>query len=292
MDSDNVHAGAPVGESLASRNTWERNPPRRSGTQAPVLDGVLPEALQYGGETLAAACALLQRHSSGGKLGRLKPRKGDIAGALALIVVLRRLPRIQITLTATPGGERIRDYLGLRKRGLIQTRRLAQGVLFVPTTMRDYLRGRHRQAVRTNLHRARRTGICCRPLASSAERRRAIALWEQNCAKSSKDVEQCRYWAQRCDEPGRSWLAAYDHAGEVVGFAAVTIDAECSLLEIVRSSRDPALWALNASIVELLCASRIAYLFANSGTALKMSPNVRFLQQLLGYRVVHLSVSM
>ena len=247
--------------------------------------------LQYGGETFLAARELLERHRAGSGRSRLLPRRGDVSGLRAMVALLWRLPSVRVSLTESPAGERIGEYLGFRKWGLIPDNRIAQGVLPVPATITEHLRGRQRQALRTNLNRARDARISVTALPAAADRRWALERWAKNCAtRAGDDVGRLqRYLEERADEPGRRWLAALDGSGECVGVCLVTVDVECALLEhLVAPS--PARWALNAAVVDMLCEEGISFLFAESTNGIRAEKNIQYLHHLLGYRVAHILV--
>ncbi len=210
---------------------------------------------------------------------------------MAMAALLWRLPSVCVSLSDSPAGERIREYFGFRKWCLIPDNRIAQGFLPVPSTIAEHLRGRHRQALRTNLNRARDARISVTALPAAAERRWALERWAKNCATRAEDeVERLqRYLEEQSDEPGRRWLAALDSSGDCVGVCLLTVDVECALLEhLVAAS--PARWALNAAVVEMLCDEGIGFLFAESTNGIRAEKNIQYLHRLLGYRVAHILV--
>jgi hypothetical protein len=247
--------------------------------------------LQYGGDTFVTACKLLERHRSSSGSARLLPRKGDAAGLKAMVALLWGLPRVRVRVSRSPAGERIRRYLAYRKWGLVPDTRIAQGFLAVPPTIDEYLGGRHRQALRTNLNRAQSRGIKVVPLTGVEERRWAVARWAENCpTRTQEDIEWLRsYWEVESDRPGRRWLAALDRSGDCVGVCVVTVDVECALLEhLVATS--PARWSLNAAVVEMLCEEGISYLFVTPVNGVRAERNVQYLHRLLGYSIAHIVV--
>jgi hypothetical protein len=77
-----------------------------------------------------------------------------------LLRFLYALPRIDVRLSEDPAGLAIAEHLSLSRWGIPRFR-LAQGVLQLPPDFTSYLRGHQRQALRTNIHRAREHGIGC-----------------------------------------------------------------------------------------------------------------------------------
>ena len=148
--------------------------------------------------------------------------------------------------------------------------RLAQGVLHLPDDYATYLRGRQRQAVRTNVSRARNDGLRCVRI--------AVPQWtppEHGRAPGA---------------PVERWQAI-NRAGLVVGDAWVTVDDECALLHSLISSEPNVRWALHSTIVEHLCMSGCRHLLTNSHDVFLMPPGQQYFQRLLGYSVGRLSVS-
>ena len=83
------------------------------------------------------------------------------AGTVVVMWYRLCLPSIDIRLTRSPAGRMIAEHLTIRADGRWRYRH-AQGVLRVPAEFSDYVRGRHRQAVRTNVNRARDAGFTVR----------------------------------------------------------------------------------------------------------------------------------
>ena len=79
--------------------------------------------------------------------------------------LLRRLPVETLTLSTLPAGKL------LYQRWSRQSWRKAasHACLPLPSDADSYLRGRHRQAVRTNLHRADKIHLTCRPVPTDWE---------------------------------------------------------------------------------------------------------------------------
>ncbi len=98
-----------------------------------------------------------------------------------------------------------------------------------------------------------------------------------------------RQFEEQADEPGRRWFAALDGSEACVGVCAVTVDAECALLEhLVAPS--PARWVLSAAVVEMLCDEGTRFLFVAPVNGIRAERNIQYLHRLLGYRVAHIFV--
>ena len=148
-----------------TRTVTKARPANR--TAAPAL----PEA-QYGGELFESASRYLRGVVSSSGRARLRTPVRPL-GVRCIGASFRE--------ARAPDGvadrlaERSRDPRVSRGAPLRDPydRRVAQGVLVVPHSSQVYLRGRHKQAVRTNLHRARHERLSCAQLVSLSSARRS-----------------------------------------------------------------------------------------------------------------------
>ncbi len=187
--------------------------------------------------------------------------------ALRQVPVLARflwaLPRTNVQLSDSPTGVAIAEHLALTRWGIPRFR-LAQGVLHLPHDFASYLRGRRRQAVRTNVHRARDLGM--------NSHSRTIPTWTRPGEKLAH-AAPVEYW----------WATSRD--GVTVGEAWVTVDEECALLHSMGCSERYARWLLHTAIVERLCAVGCRLLLTNSFDVPLMAPGQQYFQRLLGYSI-------
>lgn len=101
---------------------------------------------------VASTCRGIEGRGPSAVLERMR------AGSLTLARYERSLPTVTVQLTGSPAGRLIGEHLAIRERGRLRYRS-AQAVLRLPGDFAGYLRGRHRQAVRTNVGHARRAGL-------------------------------------------------------------------------------------------------------------------------------------
>src|SRR6185312_14571431 len=99
-----------------------------------------------------AACREIAGATPRARWGRMR------AGSPSLSRYNRRLPTADLRLTDSPAGRMIAEHFAIREQGRLRYRE-AQGVLTLPEDFADYMRGRHRQAVRTNVGHARRAEL-------------------------------------------------------------------------------------------------------------------------------------
>jgi hypothetical protein len=221
------------------------------GTQSA---GARSRATGYGSRWLgrASVCASGLRYLNMGALPRLPL---IVLRLPYLIAFLLMIPRTRVRLSGGPAGELIRAHLQLRRWGLPRYR-LAQGVLHLPADFATYMRGRRRQALRTNVSRARSRGIRC----------------------THTLVRAGRFG------PGERWQA-WNRAGVLVGEAWVTIDDECALLHSLVTSESDVRWLLHTVVVERLCGGGCRQLLTDSHDAFLMPAGQQHFQRLLGYSV-------
>ena len=192
-------------------------------------------------------------------------------------MLLVRLPRIDVRLSDSPPGREIGAYLCERARG-IYFNRVAQGILDIPGRPADYLRGRSRQAVRTNLHRADDAHLTCNAVHDRAERRSAAIAFGMGESQSLIIRASDLFWV------------ACNPDNENVGALWATVDTEWAMLRFLVANCSEARYALHTTLVNYLSTKGVRYLFAESASALLLTPGLQYFQKLLGYRVAHLRV--
>lgn len=242
-------------------------------------------SLQHGGDVFLAASSFLRRAVPGVETDEQQLDAAPlIAGSRATVLLLRGLPRVRVTLSDSPAGLRLRQHFDHRTWG-IRHSRIAQGVLSLPGEPGQYLRGRSRQALRTNIRKARAAGITCRQLNHLDERRGAALQLRAR-------VPGMWQWTnEQFSLPEDIWWAGRTSRGETVAFAQVTVDREWALLRSLASSDRPSRYLLHAVLVDVLVASGVRYLAVDGPMAPLLEPSLQYWQRLLGFDVVHLSVS-
>jgi hypothetical protein len=215
---------------------------------------------------VASACRGIDGRGPSAALGRLR------AGALTLARYDRSLPVVTVRLTDSPAGRMIGEHLAIRERGGRRYRyRLAQGVLPLPVDFAQYLRGRRRQAVRTNIGHARRAGLTV----AHTE----IADWEPGLDDTRRGLltpGPIEWWHVRA--PGQEGPVAE---------AILTVDDDVALLHGLGSSARYSRWLLHTAIVERLCG-HCDLLLVNSDDAYLLGSGHQYFQRLLGYEIARI----
>jgi hypothetical protein len=260
----------------ATRTRTVINARRAARPSAPAL----PEA-QYGGELFETASRYLRGVASSSGRARLRHtvRPRGFAASARLVA---KLERLTVSPTDSPSGRAIRAYLEERRHG-IPKRRVAQGVLVVPRSGQEYLRGHHKQAVRTNLHRARDARLSCRQLASFPEREAFVNLIDPGFTDS---------WERKLliGRPESAWWAVFDAEGQPIGLGVVSVDSEVALIWSLVCRGHSGRWLLHTEIVSEMAKRGVTCLLVAAGMAPVMQPGQQYFQRLLGYQVAHLKL--
>lgn len=212
---------------------------------------------------------------------------------VALVALLLRTPSACVFLSESLTGQALRAYLDERSLGLFPKNRLCRGVLVLPQDRSEYLRGRHRQALRTNLRRAAAAGIRCEVV---HERLRtfdeALEIFADRRPDATLTAAEATSWRSLLTRQEMTLLAAHDRLGRPLAVAAVLIDDMVCLLQWSISSSHEARWALHDHLVDVLIARGARYLVASGGGAfgaLGLGASLQHYQRLLGYELRHLS---
>ncbi len=255
------------------------------------------DPFRYGGPWFSAAASLPLRGDPGDPrhLTRvvaaavLQPQR-----VVALTVLALRTRLLCVYPSESPSGQALRTYLDRRILGFPQNR-LFRGVLLLPRHHSVYLRGRRRQALRTNLRRAARAGIRCEEMTD-----RSLALI---AAREVLDQRRAllsighlaglppEWPSDLFAQPHVRVMVARDADGHALAFLAASIDDQACLISSAVACSHEARWALHDHLVQVLIAYGVRYLLAEGGGpfgALGLDGEVRHYQHLLGYELRHL----
>jgi hypothetical protein len=199
-----------------------------------------------------------------------------------LVRLVATLEHLTVSPTDSPSGRAIRAHLEVRRYG-IPKNRVAQAVLVVPSSSRVYLRGRRKQAVRTNLRRARDERLSCAHLPSLAEREAFADLIEPELVDS---------WERKLliDHPEAEWWAVFEAEGKPAGLGVVSVDSEVALIWSLACRSHLARWLLNIEIVSEMANRGVTCLLVATSMAPVLDPDLQYFQRRLGYQVAHLKL--
>jgi hypothetical protein len=210
----------------------------------------------------------------------------------ALVRLLHNTPSEVVILSRSEAGRALQGYFSERFLGVFPQNRLCRGVLVLPDDHSNYRRGKRRQALRTNLRRARDAGISCAaiddPLSGIAAVGEVLADRTNTSADPAKLVDAWRPHFWRTET---TVLAARGRDGRPLAMAMVVIDSEICLIQFAVASHHEARWAVHDHLVGVLIDRRVKYLFAEGGGpfgALGFEADLHHYQHLLGYQLRHL----
>jgi hypothetical protein len=167
---------------------------------------------------------------------------------------------------------------------------LAQAILNLDIDDADYLSGRRRQALRTNIRHAESKGI-------RAVRLPSFEDWYP-VREEMFTMRGVRYNLERTSAPGSShdmgYFVAIDAGGQVVAEAAVAIfERSAVLFSAMNRKEHPAAaesrYLLHTFMRSELKAQGLRHVIA--GSVLRTRPGVRYFQHLVGYDICNLAVT-
>ncbi|MCD2196245.1 hypothetical protein LQ327_22990 [Actinomycetospora endophytica] len=237
---------------------------------------------------VALADDLQHRGGLRGRAARLvaRARVGAARTALASRVVpaLADLPHVPVTVPDTEGGRRLAAKYAGRNQGV--PRDLAVSVLRLPEKPEDYLRGRSKQALRTNSRRAREQGVTCRavdPVESVARLAKVVPerWWDDIVPGARADLEAglCTGWIAEAADGATEVLALTSGAGPL---------ARLDLMLTAPDRDGDSRYLLSAHVVTELAAAGTRLLAVDG--ALTLAPGLRHFQHLLGFGQATLDV--
>ncbi len=200
--------------------------------------------------------------------------------------VLADLPQLAVSFSPTALGDRMEAKYGGHRHGV--PCRVAVSVLTLPTGGEEYLRGRSRQAVRTNSTRAAAAGVTCRRMGRVEAEVRITAVLrargEEALVESVRDDLQTGLV--------QAWLARdADDVTEVV--ALTSVDGPFARLDLMLAApgreTGPSRYLLSAHLVAELAARGVGHLAVD--TALFLEPGLRHFQRLLGFEPMTLDLA-
>lgn len=252
--------------------------------------------LRYGGSWFSAASALpieggLTRPSGLARLIAASVRRPRHLAAL--LVLLLRVRRVYVVLSGSRAGHALDAYFNKRSLGILPNNRLCQGLLLLPEDHADYLCGRSRQALRTNLRRAAAAGIRCEIVSDSCRAFDAACDVVGPYPELSTDTElHARVTRIRTTlaRPEVTITVARDQHGRALAVTAAVIDDMMCVVDLAVARCHEARWALHDHLVRILIARRVRYLLVEGGGpfgALGFPTNVQTYQHLLGYELRH-----
>lgn len=198
------------------------------------------------------------------------------------ILLLRNLPEVEISITRSIPGEQIGRFL--RKRCYGFPAQVAATVLILPSVPSDYLKGRKKQAIRTNIARAVEKGfVVCKDVSGED-------FWHKASKLRIRAIEVL--CAQRLDLGMEDWCI-YDENREIQAIARVQVDSTTAVLmfmgAVASEASGFARSQLSAAIFTDLAARGIKHLIV--GSVFDLRPGLAYFQSRLGFQAMYLMIN-
>ena len=179
----------------------------------------------------------------------LRPRR-----PIALLVLLFRTRSERVALSTSVTGRVLTEYFDERALGVFPRNRLCRGVLVLPDHHSDYLRGRRRQALRTNLRRAELAGIWCEPITDPHQAFDEITqiVRERQVPLTPAELPVLASWHAVLARPEMTLLVARDQDGHPLALTGAVIDDVVCVVRLAVASSHDARWALHDHLVRIL----------------------------------------
>ena len=210
----------------------------------------------------------------------------SLEGMAALATLLHRLPVVRAEFSDSPSGRELRSWFGATRA--LPVDRAPVALLRLPGTPDEYLRGRPRQALRTNIARARKAGVTCAVVRDPAEVRRAAVLIAAHRGQCPDEM------VGLSGGPGvvRETCLAYDAVGDPVGMSVMVLDGPWAGLRacVTSPGHQDALavrYLLQSQTAAHLIAREVSWLTVG-GSMLLSSEGTRYFQRRTGFTPVWL----
>ena len=242
--------------------------------------------LRYGTWEFRAASDLARRSTQSPRIAAVMGSVVRDPALIRALVAVWRLPVVDLRVRQADFDAWFEFYFGPARRG-----RLAQAVLELPTAEEQYLVGRPRQALRTNLRHARDLGV-------TSDRVPTHEAWFEAASVILRARQDGKAVGREMDkpEPGRhvAYYVARDAHQTPLAFAGVALFGQFAVLFVMLNhhERHPsASWAryqLHTFLALDLGRAGVRYLLV--GSALRETAGNQYFQHLLGYRARNLRV--
>jgi hypothetical protein len=197
--------------------------------------------------------------------------------------LLRKLPVETLVVSALPAGQ----ILGDRWSGQSWRKAASHACLPLPTSHETYLRGRHRQALRTNLHRADKIHLTCQSVETDwAATRKALREGPFASLVTKLDA------MDELDAFIKSW-AVFDAEHRPLGRAVALVDEKTAVLLLLHGPLDldvahQTRYLLHTALVADLIRHGVRHLVVES--IIGAPEGLKYFAARLGYRACRIRV--
>ncbi len=237
------------------------------------------------GEALEAAAVYVQTVREAPSAPARARAAASREGVTAVRTVLRQLPDHPLGFSDAPAGRELRAWFRPDRR--LPFNRAPVAVLELPASTAEYLAGRPKQALRTNLSRAAAQGLACAPVEDADELHRvASAIAVRRGTTPDAFVRPGQLPAR-----DRLWSAASDAEGRPLALCQTVVDEDRAGLVLMVTAVGHAAaplvrYALHAHLAGRLVERGVTTL-AVGGSMLLTSAGTRYFQRRTGFTPVH-----
>jgi hypothetical protein len=209
---------------------------------------------------------------------------------LRAISYVLRLPRLDVPLSASETGRAVLH--GLRPRGgAIGGFRLVSAALMLPDDEAAYVRGKARQAVRTNVTAARGAGVTCRTVTGYDEQ---VAVLDR-LADARGPSEPLEHVVESFAGKAPYEFFIAEAGDELISVCVMAVDDEAALITYHVSLPDHeqtsnGRWLLSLHLINE-CIRRGARMLLIETSPLDIEPGLEYFQRRLGFSVYNLRFS-
>jgi hypothetical protein len=248
-----------------------------------LRNGGVTKDLRFATSEYAAASEVAKDLSGVDWIRSLRDPKWD-RKLLSSALAVWRLPVVRLVMRPTEADSWFSENFPPAGRKIYGSR-WAQSVLELVQTESEYVAGKGKQALRTNVRKARGVGVVCRGTGFNDFDLAARTVLE---ARRGDGIHEMR-------RPGPnhrvSYYVASNQQGDPLVFAGVGLFGNFGLLFVMLSNTkipdsDVARYLLHTFMVTDLALSGFSYILA--GPVLRESPGNQYFQHLLGYKARNL----
>jgi O-antigen/teichoic acid export membrane protein len=223
---------------------------------------------------------------------RIRAMVGLASTLLRIVPAARKIRRQTIRIEASSPSGRLLAALLTHRAVVTTVPRVLLSVLVLPESLDRYLRGKRRQALRTNLNNAKRAGIAATELPDSTD---SLAAYHESVGSGSETTVKAVDTARSLlVNPGALAMSATDAEGRLLCMGAAIIDGADAYLAKLVSIRDrpgasEARYVVHTALTAELIDRGVRRLWADG--PLTVQPGVQKFQRLLGYECARPRIS-
>jgi hypothetical protein len=212
---------------------------------------------------------------------------------MEVAAAILRLPRLQVIVSAESHGENLIKRLGRRSFSAMGWYP-AESAMVLPVDEATYLRGKARQALRTNVTRAKKDGLRCLRVSDADERKR----WTDEIFAARTAPENLAEFMEHYETRGAvgptDMHVIVDAEDQLVALCEVAVDTETAMVDVfVKMPDHPsaavARYMMLLDIVSGLIDRGVKVLLVDA-SRLHVSEGIRYFQRRVGFEPYNVRV--